>query len=205
MVRMDGDRDTGERRWDRLRNRKIFSRRLWCIRKICVGCRSGVGCGGGCGCSRILAGCRGRARLHFRSDKQDEMDSGSTRRKPHGQCLRIHSHMTKREQHGTDTNTGSHGPEHFQCKRSCSNESFGRCFLTPPLWHPYNPGGRRSRVACSASALVCPLRDSSFLNRIEIRFCGETELRPCVASLLSGNKFRRANFFCGNCTINRAI
>jgi hypothetical protein len=58
------------------------------------------------------------------------MDSGSTRRKPHGQCLRIHLHMTKREQHGTDTNTGSHGPEHFQCKRSCSNESFGRCFLT---------------------------------------------------------------------------
>lgn len=58
------------------------------------------------------------------------MDSGLTWREPHGQCLRIYSHMTKREQHGTDTNTGSHGPEHFQCKRSCSNESFGRCFLT---------------------------------------------------------------------------
>jgi hypothetical protein len=38
--------------------------------------------------------------------------------------------MTKREQHGTDTNTGSHGPEHFQCKRSPSDESFGQCFST---------------------------------------------------------------------------
>jgi hypothetical protein len=36
--------------------------------------------------------------------------------------------MTKREQRDTDTDTGSHWPEHFQCKRSPSDESSGCSF-----------------------------------------------------------------------------
>jgi hypothetical protein len=123
---VDGDRHPGGRRRDRFGNGKIAECRLRRIGKRGIGRVRGCSRGGLLGGTRIGR----RTLLKFPSDKKEPMHSGMGRRKPHGQCLCVHSHMTKREQHGTDTNTGSHWPEHFQCKRSYCDESFGHCFPT---------------------------------------------------------------------------
>ena len=102
--------------------------------------------------------------------------------------------MTKREQHGTDTNTGSHGPEHFQCKRSCSNESFGQCFLT-------RCSGIKTILVDDAFVLLAarpPVLDLSAIlpSQCNLKrvFFDETELRLSFASLFTGTNFREQIF-----------
>ena len=113
--------------------------------------------------------------------------------------------MTKREQHGTDTNTGSHWPEHFQCKRSRSNESSGQSISEPPLWQQDKPGST-SLSCCTWARPILLASPRYFSSQCSACVCAECFCRERCR--LHGGGLA-SEFFIGNCTdfwaINRRI